>query len=612
MMTIFPAEMVFADTDAASGLPQTSSAQEITDGQEQPALQETEITEQTEPELAEEPAAEPQPEETSAIQDSDDITVPAADVDSEGTDEPEEPAAPVSIEEATVKLDMTAYPYTANAVMPVPKVTVTTEDGTEKTLVKDTDFVLTYTDGNGSAVSAPVGVGTYKIKVEGKGDYTGTAKQTVSFTIDALPIKSSSVTGLKDMDYTGRAFTQNSTVKITVGGRQVVLKNGTDYTLSYRNNVKAGTATVVITGKGVYTGTKEVTFKIRARNNTKGWHKLNGEWYYYYKNDKMLTNGWAKDSHGWCYLSSDGRLLRNGWAKDSHGWCWMNSAGHWTKGINKWIRTNGEWYYLRSNGYRATYKWLKDSHGWCYAGGDGTLVKSGWAKDSRRWCWLDANGYWNPGKWRKDNKGWYYRDGTGTLLTNRWVRDSKGWCWVDANGYYDASKRFYQNPSWMVQISTHITNHGLSYYVSPLQVSIGSDRSDHIEAMIGRAYDYLGDPFVVCQSRAPGKGVDCSGIVMQACYAAGIDLWPSNPARHRSPAYEYESREIWKMKNLESVPWSQRQRGDLIFYSNGYGTVIHVAIYLGNNKVVHAYPDTVRVSSVYGWGNIKGVKRIFH
>ena len=66
------------------------------------------------------------------------------------------------------------------------------------------------------------------------------------------------------------------------------------------------------------------------------------------------------------------------------------------------------------------------------------------------------------------------------------------------------------------------------------------------------------------------------------------------------------------MKNLESVPWSQRRRGDLIFYSNNYGTVIHVAIYLGNNKVVHAYPDTVRVSSVYGWGNIKGVKRIFH
>ena len=187
MMTIFPAEMVFADTDAVSGLPQTVAAQEITDGQrtlqeesgvqeqqpceEQPALQETEITEQTEPEQEEEPAAEPQPEEAPAMQDGDDITVPAADEDSEGTGEPEEPAEPVSIEEAKVKLDVTAYPYTANAAMPVPKVTVVTEDGTEKELVKDTDFVLTYTNSSGNAVSAPVGVGTYKIKIEGNTDY---------------------------------------------------------------------------------------------------------------------------------------------------------------------------------------------------------------------------------------------------------------------------------------------------------------------------------------------------------------------------------------------------------------------------------------------------------
>ena len=70
--------------------------------------------------------------------------------------------------------------------------------------------------------------------------------------------------------------------------------------------------------------------------------------------------------------------------------------------------------------------------------------------------------------------------------------------------------------------------------MSPLQVSIGSDRSDHIEAMIDRAYDYIGDPFVVCQSRAPGKGVDCSGIVMQACYAAGIDS--GRPTRRATEA----------------------------------------------------------------------------
>ncbi|MBQ9067555.1 MAG: RICIN domain-containing protein, partial [Eggerthellaceae bacterium] len=40
------------------------------------------------------------------------------------------------------------------------------------------------------------------------------------------------------------------------------LKAGTDYTVSYSNNTKVGTATVKVTGKGNYTGTKSATFNI--------------------------------------------------------------------------------------------------------------------------------------------------------------------------------------------------------------------------------------------------------------------------------------------------------------------------------------------------------------
>ena len=40
------------------------------------------------------------------------------------------------------------------------------------------------------------------------------------------------------------------------------LIEGTDYTVSYKNNTKIGTATVTISGKGDYTGTKTLTFKI--------------------------------------------------------------------------------------------------------------------------------------------------------------------------------------------------------------------------------------------------------------------------------------------------------------------------------------------------------------
>ena len=49
-------------------------------------------------------------------------------------------------------------------------------------------------------------------------------------------------------------------LKITYQGN--ALKKDKDYKLSYKNNKKAGTGKIIITGKGDYTGTKTVTFKI--------------------------------------------------------------------------------------------------------------------------------------------------------------------------------------------------------------------------------------------------------------------------------------------------------------------------------------------------------------
>lgn len=46
--------------------------------------------------------------------------------------------------------------------------------------------------------------------------------------------------------------------------------------------------------------------------------------------------------------------------------------------------------------------------------------------------------------------------------------------------------------------------------------------------MIRRAYDYLGNDYVIGASGAPGLGIDCSGLVMQALYAAGLDTSPIN------------------------------------------------------------------------------------
>lgn len=59
--------------------------------------------------------------------------------------------------------------------------------------------------------------------------------------------------------YDGKA----KTPAVAVKDGTKTLKAGTDYALSYKNNTKVGTAKVILTGKGSYTGTAERTFAIK-------------------------------------------------------------------------------------------------------------------------------------------------------------------------------------------------------------------------------------------------------------------------------------------------------------------------------------------------------------
>ena len=78
--------------------------------------------------------------------------------------------------------------------------------------------------------------------------------------LSRISISKSSVTlSTSTYAYDGKAKKPGVTVKLN--GK--TLKNGTDYTVSYSNNTKVGTATVKITGKGNYTGSVSKTFKIK-------------------------------------------------------------------------------------------------------------------------------------------------------------------------------------------------------------------------------------------------------------------------------------------------------------------------------------------------------------
>ena len=148
----------------------------------------------------------------------------------------------ISISKASVTLSTSTYAYDGKAKK--PGVTVKLNG---KTLKNGTDYTVSYSNNTK--------VGTATVKITGKGNYTGSVSKTFKIKNN---FKKATVSGISTKAFTGKNITQSITVKYN--GK--TLKKGTDYTVSYSNNKKVGTATVKITGKGSYTGTITKTFKI--------------------------------------------------------------------------------------------------------------------------------------------------------------------------------------------------------------------------------------------------------------------------------------------------------------------------------------------------------------
>lgn len=153
----------------------------------------------------------------------------------------------------------------------------------------------------------------------------------------------------------------------------------------------------------------------------------------------------------------------------------------------------------------------------------------------------------------------------------------------------------------------------LGAYVSPIKVNPSSTKKQHIDAMINTAKKYLGSDYVVGASGKPSQGADCSGLIMQALYAAGVDPYPVSCVRHSKAGYEYESRNLWKNKKFKSVPYGKKKRGDLVFYRGNGGAIIHIAIYLGNGKVIESWPNKVVIWPIKNShrSRVAGIKRVF-
>ena len=264
------------------------------------------------------------------------------------------------------------------------------------------------------------------------------------------------------------------------------------------------------------------------------------------------------------------------------------------------ISTDGNWSWgIRANlGTLAAEKTGQFNFKFVYANADWSkwgVLKSGSSIN-------DA--YFNPSSLGLTSGTWniyvdvQYPDGSWhTKSTSVWV------------GY-----RGYQNPAGYYQVSCcsvnipHL-NSGIFGYRTPSRIGTYATRDDCINAMITRAFDYVGTtPYIWDYSCAPGVGVDCAGLVMQCLYATGMDLGRYTPWDHYyTPGHNHYANDMWNDPRFMHASFSQRQRGDLICYQG------HIAIYLGNDQIIEASSprNGVRVHSVYVGLNIKGVLRPF-
>lgn len=132
-------------------------------------------------------------------------------------------------------------------------------------------------------------------------------------------------------------------------------------------------------------------------------------------------------------------------------------------------------------------------------------------------------------------------------------------------------------------------------YSCKVTVADYTDMSKEQKAVVSYALKYVGNKYRYGGSSLT-KGTDCSGFTMAVYKKFGYNLYHN--------AYQ-------QLKDTKSVKMKNIQPGDLIFYGSSKKSCSHVALYIGNNKVVHASTESTGiVISDYDYRKYVAVGRV--
>ena len=134
---------------------------------------------------------------------------------------------------------------------------------------------------------------------------------------------------------------------------------------------------------------------------------------------------------------------------------------------------------------------------------------------------------------------------------------------------------------------------------------IGRDKAELVVAVVETATGAMGTPYQWGGTGANGGGFDCSGLIQYAYRQHGIQL----PRTSRAQALVGVAVD----KRLDAVA-----PGDILTFSNSGGHVTHVALYVGEGKIIHSANGGVQMSLLsptdsYGkwwWNRWVGARRV--
>ena len=162
--------------------------------------------------------------------------------------------------EKAVTLSKTSYEY--DGTEHKPTISTITYGGTA---IENSNYSLEYIDN----IKAGSGI----VRITGKGEFTGTYDAKFDINRRSINHTNISISAIENVDYNGTAHEPAVTIKdnVTIGSQTVNIITTGEFTLSYKDNINAGTGKVTIKAKDLnYTGQRDVTFTINPKTLTNG------------------------------------------------------------------------------------------------------------------------------------------------------------------------------------------------------------------------------------------------------------------------------------------------------------------------------------------------------